>query len=80
MNDDDDIQKAMAKLDESGKFSDFVKQLDALTDKLSVPGPNEEAFFEERQRNGLGVGLDDEGNLINADAVKDQKPAAHEDE
>lgn len=77
---DDDIQKSMEKLDESGKFSDFVKQLDALTDKLSVPGPNEEAFFEERQREGLGVGLDDDGNLVKAGAVADQKPAALEDE
>ncbi|WP_186392851.1 MULTISPECIES: hypothetical protein [unclassified Pannonibacter] len=66
MSEDDDIQKAMAKLEESGKFSDFVKQLDALTDKMAVPGPDEDAFFEERRRKGLGVGLDDDGNLVNA--------------
>ncbi|CTQ47353.1 hypothetical protein [Roseibium aggregatum] len=80
MNEDDDVQKSMDELTEQGNFSNFVKQLDALTDKLSVPGPNEEAFFEERQREGLGVGLDDDGNLVKAGAGADQKPAAHEDE
>ena len=70
---DDDIQNAMDKLTEQGQFSDFVKQLDALTDKLSVPGPDEEAFFEERQREGLGVGLDADGNLVNAAAVADDE-------
>jgi len=80
MTEDDDVQKSMDELTEQGKFSDFVKKLDALTDKLSVPGPNEEAFFEERRRKGLGVGLDDDGNLVKAGAVVDQKSAAHEDE
>ena len=80
MNEDDDVQKAMEKLDESGKFSDFVKQLDALTDKLSVPGPDKESFFEDRRRKELGVGLDDEGNLVGAGAIAGEKPAAQEDE
>jgi predicted transcriptional regulator len=73
MSEDDDIQKAMAKLEESGKFTDFVKRLNELTDELSVPGPNEDAVFEERWREGLGVGLDADGNLVNAGAVADDE-------
>lgn len=64
--DEDDVQKAMGQLSESGKFPEFIKKLDQLTEKLSVPGPDEVAFFEERRRKGLGVGLDDDGNLVNA--------------
>lgn len=40
--------------------------LDAFVEKMSKPGPREEAFFKERQQQGLGVGLDNAGNLVHA--------------
>ena len=81
MNEDgDDLQKAMEKLGESGKFSGPQDKVDALTDNVAVPGPNEEAFFEERRRKGLGVGLDHDGELVSSGKIADQKPATHEDE
>ncbi len=40
--------------------------LDEFVEKMSKPGPHEEAKFEERRRYGLGVGLDAEGNLVHA--------------
>lgn len=39
-------------------------QLDDFVRKMTVPTPEEIAFFEERKRKGLGVGLDENGNLI----------------
>jgi hypothetical protein len=81
MNEDgDDVQKAMEKLGDTGKLSEPPNKLDALTDKMAVPGPNEEAFFEERRRKGLGVGLDDDGNLVNASDRAKKKPSAHKNE
>ena len=32
--------------------------------KMNEAGPEEEAFWERRQRLGLGVGLDESGNII----------------
>ncbi|WP_282026293.1 TA system antitoxin ParD family protein [Limimaricola cinnabarinus] len=40
--------------------------LDRFTDLMGEPGPEEEAFFADRRRRGLGVGLDEEGNLVHA--------------
>lgn len=40
------------------------RQLDDFVKKMTVPTPEEIAFFEERKRKGLGVGLDENGNLI----------------
>ncbi|MGS4987506.1 hypothetical protein ACVDG9_06030 [Roseibium sp. RP-7] len=78
--DDDDVLKAMEKLGDTGKLPEPPNKLDMLTEKMAVPGPNEEAFFEERRRKGLGVGLDDDGELVSCGNIADQKPAAHEDE
>ncbi len=64
--DDDDVRKAMEKRGDTGRLPESPNKLDVLTDKMAVPGPNEEAFFEERRRKGLGVGLDDDGKLIAA--------------
>lgn len=40
--------------------------LDAFTEKMSAPSPSEQAFFAQRRKLGLGVGLDAAGNLIHA--------------
>lgn len=37
-------------------------------EKVSVPGPAEEAFFEELRNSGLAVGLDENGQLTHAKA------------
>ena len=41
--------------------------LDRFTDLMGEPGPEEEAFFADRRRRGLGVGLDEKGNLVHAE-------------
>jgi len=41
--------------------------LDGFTERMSQPGPQEEAFFARRRQLGLGVGLDAGGNLVRAD-------------
>ena len=45
---------------------------------MDQAGPDEDAFFERRRRLGLGVGLDDDGNLVYAkdllEADKASKP------
>ncbi len=33
-------------------------------EKMGQPGPGEEAVFERLRRLGLGVGLDEDGNLV----------------
>ncbi|MBW6419652.1 hypothetical protein [Celeribacter sp. PS-C1] len=38
--------------------------LDAFVAAMSKPGPGEEKFFSDRRRRGVGVGLDEDGNLI----------------
>jgi len=40
--------------------------LDRFTDLMGEAGPAEEAFFADRRRRGLGVGLDEKGNLVHA--------------
>lgn len=40
---------------------EYFDRFDAL---LSKPSPVAEAFFEERRTLGLGVGMDDAGNLV----------------
>lgn len=49
-----------------------IAWLDAFTEKMSEPSVREKAFFAERRRLGQGVGLDQGGNLIraNADAAR----------
>lgn len=42
---------------------DFFERFAALTRK---PSEREKAFFAERRRLGLGVGMDEEGNLVYA--------------
>ncbi|NKI59614.1 hypothetical protein HCG46_15175 [Labrenzia sp. PO1] len=78
--DGDGVQQSMVKLGENGKSPEPPNKLDTLMDQMAVPGPNEEAFFEERRRKGLGVGLDGDGNLVGANDSANRKPSAHEDE
>ncbi|WP_430431964.1 hypothetical protein [Oceanicaulis sp.] len=40
--------------------------LDAFSAVLAEPSADEESFFEARRQQGLGVGLDETGNLIHA--------------
>lgn len=42
--------------------------IEAFSEKMGEPGKNEEAFFARRRRLGLGVGLDENGNLVYASA------------
>lgn len=39
---------------------------DEFVEKMGEPGPSEVAFFENRRRLGLGVGLDKDGDLVRA--------------
>ena len=51
------------KLDElsEDEQDDF---LDQLADLDANPTPARDAFYSERRRRGLGVGLDDTGNIV----------------
>jgi hypothetical protein len=42
--------------------------LDRFDESLSAPSPQMDAFFKDRQERGLGVGMDEAGNII------EQKP------
>ncbi|MBM3604703.1 MAG: hypothetical protein FJX25_08080 [Alphaproteobacteria bacterium] len=39
-------------------------ELDRLTERFSMPGPGEEEFFRQRRQLGLGVGLDEQGEIV----------------
>lgn len=41
--------------------------MDHFTDLMGEPGPEEKGFFADRRRRGLGVGLDEKGNLVHAE-------------
>ncbi|QFT32205.1 hypothetical protein FIV00_17070 [Labrenzia sp. THAF82] len=49
---------------ESGK--ETVQWLDKFTERMVLPGEHEEAFFARRRELKLGVGLDENGNLVQA--------------
>lgn len=38
--------------------------LDSFVERTSQPGPEEDAWFTQRRKLGLGVGLDSSGNLV----------------
>lgn len=50
--------------------AEYTAWSDRFIELMSKPGPNEEAFFAERRRLGLGVGLDENGNLVRAADLK----------
>ena len=76
-DDDKDVEKAMKQLEDRGKIPDFVKELDDLADKLSAPGPKEEAVFEELRIMCVGVWLVEYGKLVKVSDRGSEKPAAH---
>lgn len=43
-----------------------AQYLDALMDAVSIPTPEQEAFFRHRREHGLGVGLNEAGELVGA--------------
>lgn len=51
---------------ETTKLTDEEKDvwLDNFVEKMGHPGKDEEPFFARRRKLGLGVGLDEAGNLI----------------
>ncbi|MBO6857448.1 hypothetical protein [Roseibium sp.] len=49
---------------ESGK--ETVRWLDNFTAQMALSGEHEEAFFARRRELKLGVGLDENGNLVQA--------------
>lgn len=44
--------------------------LDSFVEKMGKPSPLENAFFTRRRQLGLGVGLDDAGNLVRQKAAR----------
>jgi hypothetical protein len=40
--------------------------IDRFAEAMARPGEAEEAYFARRRELGLGVGLDDDGNLVRA--------------
>lgn len=53
--------------------------LDAFSEQMSRPGPNEEEFFRKIREQQLGVGLDEEGNLIWGDGTRGPRPGLNRD-
>lgn len=45
---------------------EFAVWLEAFGAKMSKPTPEEEAFFAERRRRGLGIGITKDGRLVRA--------------
>ncbi|MAM38437.1 hypothetical protein D6851_03950 [Altericroceibacterium spongiae] len=43
--------------------------LDSFVEKMGQPGTDEDAFFARRRQLGLGVGLDEGGNLVREKAA-----------
>lgn len=43
--------------------------LDSFVEKMAQPGPDEEAFHRRRRQLGLGIGLDEAGNLVREKAA-----------
>lgn len=44
--------------------------LDSFVEKMAQPGPDENAFFARRRELGLGVGLNEAGNLLREKAAR----------
>ncbi|MFC0205334.1 ParD-like family protein [Novosphingobium soli] len=65
------ITAALAGEIETTALTDEEKDvwLDSFVEQMSRPGPGEEAFYARRRQLGLGVGLDDAGNLVRETAT-----------
>ncbi|EIZ80216.1 hypothetical protein WSK_1250 [Novosphingobium sp. Rr 2-17] len=66
------ITAALAGDIETTELTDEEKDvwLDSFVEKLAQPGPDENAFFARRRQLGLGVGLDEAGNLLREKAAR----------
>ncbi|HEY8602704.1 ParD-like family protein [Tsuneonella suprasediminis] len=60
------ITAALAGNIETTDLTDEEKDvwLDSFVEKMGQPGSDEDAFFARRRQLGLGVGLDEGGNLV----------------
>jgi len=60
------ITAALAGEMETTDLTDEEKDvwLDSFVEQMGQPSPDETAFFARRRRLGLGVGLDESGNLV----------------
>ena len=68
------INAALAGEIETSELTDEEKALwlDAFTETMTEPGPKEKEFFGRRRVLGLGVGLDEGGNLVRAEKSADK--------
>ncbi|MEN7537291.1 ParD-like family protein [Aurantiacibacter flavus] len=66
------ITAALAGDLETTNLTDEEKDvwLDSFVEKMTQPGPDEDAFFARRQQLGLGIGLDAAGNLVREKATR----------
>ena len=69
--DHDRITAALAGDIETTVLTDEEKDvwLDSFVEKMGQPGTDEDAFFARRRQLGLGVGLDEGGNLVREKAA-----------
>ncbi|HSV51918.1 MAG TPA: hypothetical protein VLJ57_07370 [Burkholderiaceae bacterium] len=70
------VERALKGLESVDDLSDNEQEmfLDGLSSRMKTPGPDEDAFWADRQKRGLGVGMDNSGNPVyGAQAIK--KPA-----
>ena len=65
------ITAALAGNIETTDLTDEEKDvwLDSFVEKMGQPGSDEDAFFARRRQLGLGVGLDEGGNLVREKAA-----------
>ncbi|MBG6116538.1 MULTISPECIES: ParD-like family protein [unclassified Sphingobium] len=65
------ITAALAGNIETTDLTDEEKDvwLDSFVEKMGQPGTDEDAFFARRRQLGLGVGLDEGGNLVREKAA-----------
>ena len=68
------INAALAGELETSELTDEEKALwlDAFTETMTEPAPGEETHFARRRMLGLGVGLDEAGNLVQAETSSDE--------
>ncbi|SNT20047.1 ParD-like antitoxin of type II toxin-antitoxin system [Sphingomonas laterariae] len=60
------ITAALAGQTDTSRLTEEEKDvwLDGFVERMARPGPDEEAFHARRRQLGLGVGLDEAGNLV----------------
>ncbi|MBP0484051.1 hypothetical protein [Sagittula salina] len=68
MQEEDRVAAALAGRLSPGELTDEEDAAweEAFVKLMGEPGPDEEAFFARHRKLGLGVGLDEAGNLVYA--------------